>query len=301
MTSLWPHPENKIFKMDTILLLLLTVFGIFNSNCKKPEQKEEVALFQAQSVTVLDDKVAETSGLIYFDGYFWTINDSGNPNILYRIDPKSGLAVAEIRINNSKNVDWEDLTQDQDYIYIADIGDNSRNRDEKQIYRLKKTDVLTVKNGGAVDCDVIRFIYPEVNGQKISYDAEALISLNDELHLFTKDLFQSNHFTIPIVVGETTATFVEKFKSNGQLTGAALDPSSNTLVMVGYLGFGNRLFWEINNFGNTKLIGDALDPKSLGSLNETGQVEAVCFGSEKKIYFTNEKTAEVKQQLWKLP
>ena len=71
------------------------------------------------SVNMLDAKVTETSGLIYFDNSFWTINDSGNENVLYRIDEKSGSVSAEIKIKNSVNTDWEELTQDQDYVYVC--------------------------------------------------------------------------------------------------------------------------------------------------------------------------------------
>jgi hypothetical protein len=301
MINLRFRVKNNIIRMNTLLLLLLTLFSILNSNCKKSKEKEEAVLFKAHSVTVLDDKVVETSGLIYFDNSFWTINDSGNENILYRIDPKSGLVIGEISINNSTNIDWEEISQDQEYIYVADIGDNSRVRDEKQIYRLKKSEVLKVKTGGSMDCEVIRFRYPEIESKKISYDAEALISMNGVLHLFTKDLFESRHFTIPAQPGQTTATFIESYASNGQVTGAAIGPSTNSIIMVGYFGFGDRLFWEVKDFTKTSVMGTAAQPLSLGSVTETGQVEAVCFGADGKVFFTNENYGSVKQQLWTIP
>ena len=293
--------KNNILRMDTFLLLLLALFGIINSNCKKSKEKVEAAVFKAHSVTTLDAKVVETSGLIYFDNFFWTINDSGNANILYRIDPKNGLVNGEISISNSKNIDWEEITEDQEYIYVADIGDNSRIRDEKQIYRLKKSEVLKIKANGSVDCEVIRFKYPEIDSKKISYDAEALITLNGVLHLFTKDIFESMHFTIPAKPGEVTATFIEKYASNGQVTGATIGSLNNSLIMVGYFGFGDRLFWEIKDFTKTSVMGVATPPLSLGPVTETGQVEAVCFGADGKVFFTNENFGGVKQQLWTIP
>lgn len=301
MINLRFHFKNNSIRMNTLFLLLFTLFGIFNSNCKKSKEKVEATVFKAHSVTTLDEKVVETSGLIYFDNFFWTINDSGNANILYRIDPKNGLVVGEISISTSKNIDWEEITQDQEYIYVADIGDNSRIRDEKQIYRLKKSDVLKVKANGSVDCEVIRFRYPEIDSKKISYDAEALISLNGVLHLFTKDLFESRHFTIPAKPGVTTATFIESYASNGQVTGAAIGSSTNSLVMVGYFGFGDRLLWEVKDFTKTSIMGVPTQPLSLGTVTETGQVEAVCFGAEGNVFFTNENFGTVKQQLWTIP
>lgn len=294
--------------MRLILSLLLILTYSFNVHCKQSPKEglnekpgADLKVLKPQPVTALDDKVVETSGLIYFDNSFWTINDSGNENLLYRIDPKNGSVVAELRVNNSENVDWEELTQDRDYVYIADIGDNALARAEKQIYRIKKANLLQRTASGSVDSEVIRFTYPEVEGKEERFDAEALVSLNGSLHLFTKDLFESNHFMIPAAPGKSTAKFLEKFKSNGQVTGAALDSASNTLMMVGYLGFGQRLFWEFQNIKSSAFFVNPPAAFSLGGVTETGQLEAVCFTAEKKIYLTNEAFAGLKQQLWNLP
>lgn len=288
-------------------LLLILTFGL-NVHCKQSaeshvneESGTDLKTLKPQAVTSLDDKVVETSGLIYFENYFWTINDSGNENVLYKLDPKNGSVLAEFKVINSENVDWEELTQDQEYIYIADIGDNALARAEKQIYRIKKSELLQRMAGGNVNSEVIRFTYPEVDGKNERFDAEALVSLNGSLHLFTKDLFESNHFVISSTPGKTTARFVEKFKSNGQVTGAALDSVSNTLIMVGYLGFGQRLFWEFKNITQSSFFANQPGVFSLGAVTETGQLEAVCFTAEKKVYLTNEQFGGLKQQLWNLP
>lgn len=291
-----------------ILLILMMIFASgFNVQCKQsPEPKLQedsetpVTAIKPRALVALDQKVLETSGLIYFDNSFWTINDSGNENILYRIDPLSGLVVSEITISNAQNIDWEELTQDENYIYIADIGDNSFVRDEKQIYRLKKSDILKIVSSGDLVSEVIRFTYPIVEGKKISYDAEALISHNGSLHLFTKDLFVTNYFTISPDPGGTTAKFIENYKTNGQVTGAAINPANNTLIMVGYFGFGQRLLWEFKSFNNS-LSKSAIRPFSLGAVSETGQLEAVCFNGNGQVFLTNESYGGLKQQLWDVP
>lgn len=294
--------------MRTMISFLLILFYGFTVHCKQDskvnlqeEPQSNLVALKAQIITRLDEKVAETSGLIHFDNSIWTINDSGNPNILYRIDPKNGSVISELRINNSENVDWEELTQDQNYIYIADIGDNSLKRDEKQIYRVKKSDALNAKNGDSVNSDVIIFTYPDVNGKKTSFDAEALISYNGSLQLFTKDFFETNHFTISAEPGNTTAKFIEKFKSNGQVTGAAINSENNTMVMVGYLGFGQRLFWEFKGFDTSSFFKAKTRFFSLGAVDETGQLEAVCFSPKSEIFLSNENYGNLTQHLWNLP
>ena len=41
-------------------------------------------------------------------------------------------------MSNIKNTDWEEISQDKDFIYIGDIGNNSGNRDDLKIYRAGK-------------------------------------------------------------------------------------------------------------------------------------------------------------------
>jgi hypothetical protein len=298
----------KNLSIRIILSVLLILTYSFNVHCKQPadshvneESQPDVKVLKLNQVTPLDDKVVETSGLIYFDNYFWTINDSGNENILYKLDPKNGSVVAELKVNNSENMDWEELTQDRDYIYIADIGDNALARAEKQIYRIKKSDLSQRTVSGSGNSEVIRFTYPEVDGKAERFDAEALVSLNGSLHLFTKDLFESNHFIIPASPGKTTAKFAGKFKSNGQVTGAALDSASNTLLLVGYFGFGQRLLWEFKTINPSDFLANQPLAFSLGGVTETGQLEAICFTPEKKVFMTNEEFGGLKQQLWNLP
>jgi len=294
--------------MRIFLSLVLIFLSGFNANCKKSAPaiaKEEPQVTDSSlkpiAVNPLDAKVAETSGLIYFDNSFWTINDSGNENILYRIDAKTGSISAEIEIKNAKNVDWEELTQDQDYIYIADIGDNSLKRDEKQIYRVSKPALKSVGGNGEIECDVIRFTYPAVDGKLVNYDAEALITYKGELHLFTKDLFDTNHFTIPLQPGNSVAKYVEKYKTDGMVTGAALDALDNTLILVGYMGFGDRLLWELKSSDEKHFFNLPVKAFTMGPVTVTGQVEAVCFTAERKLYFSNESFGSVKQQLWTVP
>lgn len=259
----------------------------------------KLSLLKLSSVTLLDDVVNETSGLIYFDNSFWTINDSGGANILYRIDPSNGKVTQQITINNAENKDWEELTADDKYVYIADIGDNNHKREEKQIYKIAKVDISINKKDRVMASEIIRFKYPRFDGS-FNFNAEAMVSDGKVLHLFTKDLLESNHFTIPSKAGNYTATYIEKLETTGQVTGAALDSKSKTLIMVGYFGFGDRLLWKLTNFADTHYFKGKVQKFSLGSLTETSQVEAVCFDKNRKTYFSSESFGNVKQTLWLL-
>ncbi|MEO8795416.1 MAG: hypothetical protein ABI390_08100 [Daejeonella sp.] len=287
---------NNPFNM--LLSVLIFIFTTFFSSCTSASG--DLPEIKPSPITKLDDKVLETSGLIYFDSAFWTINDSGNPNLLYKIDPQTGVVLTEIKIANAENIDWEELTQDANYFYIADIGDNLRKRDEKQIYRIKKSDILKLKSGGSLDADVIRFEFPETDGKKVRLNAEAMVFYNGALHIFTKDFFETVHYSLPAQPGKAKVTYIEKYKSNGQVTGAAINEANDKIILVGYLGMGDRLFWELKNFSGNEFFNSTTRTFSLGRVDETSQLEAVCYGPKQEIFLSNENTWNVKQQLWSL-
>ena len=76
-----------------------------------------------QGVVKWGSEINETSGLASDGAHIWTINDSGNLNRLYRFSP-DGNALGSILISNATNVDWESLGHDENFLYIADTGNN---------------------------------------------------------------------------------------------------------------------------------------------------------------------------------
>ncbi|MCD6544741.1 MAG: hypothetical protein J7K34_09555 [Flavobacteriaceae bacterium] len=74
------------------------------------------------------------SGIINFDGRIITHNDSGGEHALYEIDILNGSVKRTVIIKNAQNKDWEDICQDDNFIYICDIGNNSNNRNIQSNY-----------------------------------------------------------------------------------------------------------------------------------------------------------------------
>ncbi|MGE0439565.1 MAG: hypothetical protein AB7L66_05450 [Gemmatimonadales bacterium] len=82
----------------------------------------------------------EASGAAASRGYpgrFWTLNDSGNPSVLYLLDTL-GTIVGTVR-PPIRNRDWEALASgpcgDTTCLYIADIGDNGARHKQVTLYR----------------------------------------------------------------------------------------------------------------------------------------------------------------------
>jgi hypothetical protein len=90
----------------------------------------------------LPEAVRESSGLVAsrkHPGVFWTLSDSGNPPALFAVT-REGALVREYAVA-AKNVDWEDLAIDGDgRLYIADVGNNQRDRKEVMVMRVDEPD-----------------------------------------------------------------------------------------------------------------------------------------------------------------
>ncbi len=115
--------------------------------------KYKTTIYNPPFKYLLPDEVSETSGLIYYDNALWTINDSGNAPILYKLSPETGEVLQRIQIANATNKDWEDLAQDEEHIYIGDFGNNMGKRSKLKILILEKNNIpisgdtsLTVAN-----------------------------------------------------------------------------------------------------------------------------------------------------------
>lgn len=80
----------------------------------------------------------ETSGLAVIDGDVWTQNDTYGQNKLYRLDHDLTGIAQVVTINNSRNRDWEDLAQDQQFLYVGDIGNNLAKRKGGVIYKIAR-------------------------------------------------------------------------------------------------------------------------------------------------------------------
>src|SRR5690606_31182475 len=72
-----------------------------------------------------------------------THNDDSDTN-LYALDSITGAVISQFALPGVTNIDWEDIAQDEDFIYIGDFGNNARgNRQNLRILRLSKASMST--------------------------------------------------------------------------------------------------------------------------------------------------------------
>ena len=113
-------------------------------------------LFSQEVVSdiALSKKLDETSGLEIIDGQFVTHNDSGGDPALYYLDEK-GKIVETRKIAGVKNTDWEDITKDEEFLYVANMGNNYDTRKNLSIVK------IPIQKSSNENVEVINFSYPE--------------------------------------------------------------------------------------------------------------------------------------------
>ncbi|MCB4809588.1 hypothetical protein LG651_15135 [Tamlana sp. 62-3] len=276
-------------------LTLFLCFVIYQINAQTVTTSEKCILTQA---------IEETSGLLFYNNKVITHNDSGNNPALYEIDTSNGNIARTVVINNATNTDWEDLSQDEKYIYIGDIGNNFGNRRNLKFYRILKTDFNT---NTSVNAETINYSYvnqtdftSKLNNN--NWDAEAFVVYNDYLLIFTKN-WENNEvdvYALPKTIGTHQAQKVSNFKAQGLITGADL-VNSNKLYLSGY----NKdqiipFLLEITNLNitaptNLDIFKNSTVSKIENFIPFGNQVEGICFvesnGNSDTLYLSNEKLA----------
>lgn len=188
----------------------------------------------------LPEDVFETSGLLFFNDQIVTHNDSGGAPVLFEIDTVSRQITRTITITNATNMDWEALTQDEDYIYIGDFGNNVGIRQDLTIYRIAKEDYL---DNDTATAETIFFSYEDqtdfTDTGNSDWDAEAFFVLENELVILTKQWksLGTVAYTIPKNPGTHTALRSGAVQNIGLVTDVDYNAADGTLFVVGYSAF----------------------------------------------------------------
>lgn len=191
-----------------------------------------------KKVCDLPKALHESSGLLEYHGLLWTHADSGDER-LYGLDPVSCKPKTILRIKNSKNRDWEAITADKHFIYVADIGNNNGTRRNLVIYRLNVHDINWRHKQQRIAAKKIFLSYPEQRHFKSTprntpFDAEAIIADHNKLYVITKNW--RNHdsyvYELPNKPGRYQAIRISKLSNAGLITDANL--SHHELTLLGY-------------------------------------------------------------------
>ncbi|MFL2617144.1 MAG: hypothetical protein ACJ0P0_06055 [Flavobacteriaceae bacterium] len=218
------------------LLTLVTFLFLFSSYSQK--LTKDISLSK---------KIDETSGLEIVDGQFITHNDSGGDPKLYYLD-KKGKIVFERTLEGVKNNDWEDITKDDQFIYVANMGNNF---DTRKNLSIVKTPIDPSSN----EAELIEFNYPEqvkftTAYSQSQYDAEALITIEDYLIILTKNKLKkiTEIYALPKIAGKYEAKKIGSLNTQSIITGGDYDPETKLLALTGTLIFNEYYILKIKDF-----------------------------------------------------
>lgn len=211
----------------------------------------------------------ETSGLIWWNNHLWTHNDDSD-NHLYMLDTLNMQIEVIYTLQNVLNKEWEEISQDSQYIYLGDFGNNSTgNRTDLKILRVNKNSILN--NEPIVD--TIWFSYSlqtdftPLSSNKTDFDCEAMIVSTDSIYLFTKE-WTSNYTTLyalPKTPGSYIAHDISNYNVEGLITGSTYLEAQKIVVLVGYSPILQPFFLLLYDYqdhqyfsGNKRKIGISL-------------------------------------------
>jgi hypothetical protein len=273
--------------MKNIYLLVgLILFGCSN----KEIDSAEINSAEIVSKIVLPKIINETSGLEFYNNNFITHNDSGGEPSLYLFN-EEGEIIETIGLDKNpdfkiENNDWEDITSDNKYFFVADTGNNFGNRDNLNIIRLSKGADLMVDGIIEISYSDQESFFPR---PKHKYDAEAIIVIEDKIALFSKD--RENLNTDLYLVdknqnGSQILTSEVSYDVNTLITGGDFDEERNLLALVSYNSNGNQYLLLFENFELNNLEKNTF--KKFKIPLEQAQIEAVKIIDEKTFWVTSE-------------
>jgi hypothetical protein len=232
----------------------------------------------------------------------WTIEDSGNENIIYGLDT-SGTIKKNIKITNLENNDWEDLTGDKEgNLYVGDFGNNKNARKDLAIYKVAADSLNSEITNYSYK---VSFYYPEQTEfppkkSNYIYDCESFFEFNNNFYLFTKNRSKNFDGTtllykVPNKAGNHKAVLMGKFKTCGTystcaITSAAISPDYKKVVLLGH----NQV-WMFEDFKNDDFFNGKLSTLKLANYS---QKEGLCFKDNATIYISDEKTKKIGGNLY---
>ena len=284
-------------KLFILHFLLISFLGF--------SQKIEKLNLKKYKIAVLSDSLQESSGLTNLDGRLFSFNDSGNTSEIFEI--KAGSSYIKKTFQTGlKNIDWEAITNDGENFYVGEFGNNLGTRKDLKVYQIPfRNDSVIVDS-----IKTIPFFYPEqtdfmpknINN---NFDAEAMIFLGGNIHLFTKEWITNtvSHYVIDKNLTENQpAKKLDTFDTGFVVTDASY--FEKKLYLIGYTKYG-EVFLSIFEETDSGIFFSQKPRKYyLGSAFSIGQIEGIAV-DEDGVYISGEvftsPLGRSKQRLYFIP
>lgn len=304
---------NAQFRLCILILVILNIqikimkalffsaIILFATNCRQNAQQ------RIKVVTTLPKEIKEASAceISTASNLIWTIEDQGNENLLFGFN-KNGELIRKIRISNVENIDWEDLSSDDEgNLYIGDFGNNDNERQNLAIYKINASDLI---KGEANASEIVQFYYPEQKDfppkkkEKV-FDVESFFFYNNHFYLFTKNrsskfdgttsLYRLDNNSQTKLPAKKLAEFVTCGNFNHcAVTSAAISPDKKKVALLSSDKVWIFTDFKDDNFfsGKSKMI----------ELENFTQKEGLCFETKETILITDESEKKGESFLYQL-
>lgn len=270
----------------TLIAVMLTSLGMTQNKSVKTVVYSPILISNQ-----LPNEVNEQSGLVWHDDLFWIINDSDCAPELIAYNTEGKLKKI-ITISNAENKDWEDLAEDETYIYIGDFGNNRGVRTDLRVLRVLKSDMHNKKE---LAIDSITFAWADQQdfsrrNMKHDFDCEAFFACGDSLYFFTKNWAnkKTRLYSMPKLPGDYKLKPIAEFDVDFMVTGADITADGKTVALVGYKNYRSYMML-LSNFEGQDFFGGKvlrLDLKSLGG----SQTEGLVFTDKNELYISSEES-----------
>ena len=267
------------------------VAGLILFGCSNKEvDTAEIDTAEIVSKIVLPKIINETSGLEFYNNNFITHNDSGGEPSLYVFN-EDGEIIETIELNKNpdfeiENNDWEDITNDNEYLFVADTGNNFGNRDNLNIIRVSKGTDFMVDGIIEISYSDQESFFPR---PKHKYDAEAIIVIEDKIALFSKD--RENLNTDLYLVdknqnGSQILTSEVSYNVGSLITGGDYNKENSLLALVSYNSKGEQYLILFENFELNNLENNNFTKYKIPI--ERAQIEAIKIIDHETFWITSE-------------
>ncbi|PID26806.1 MAG: hypothetical protein CR982_08295 [Candidatus Cloacimonadota bacterium] len=275
--------------MKRVIIGLLIIFGVLLS--------DDFITLEPYS-TFDSGMIDESSGISKsrnFENIYWTLNDSGDEARIFAVDRKGTLCIPSwmesrekykgLEISDAVNIDWEDITTDNEgNIYIAACGNNGNTRRDLAIYVVKEPNP---KNVTATRISrQINFYYPEqkefppINN---NFDCEAIYYREGNIYLLTKHRADLNTVLYRIDLSDKRdlipAKKLAEFNIEGNVTAADCSSDGSRVAVLTY----NNV-WVFDTDGENIFKGKKRFLRISGK-----QCEGITFDTNERLIITNEQ------------
>lgn len=263
------------------------------------------ALYQ-QFIANLDKDLDESSGIAYLpkQNYLVSHNDGGKAD-LFVMNPQRGNLIKKLRIRDTKNDDWEDLTTDPSggRLFVGAFGNNDNDRRDLHVIVVNATSFQSEQDGAKLEAlDKLYFRYedqrefPPSSKAQWMYDCEAMFYLQGKLFLFTKSRAkpysgESRVYELSAQPTKDGRQQVARYlgslwlcndgRKQCSVTGADYDPATHTVALLT-----NYRLYTLRNFPGNEFWRGQLREYLFADYQ---QREAIAYKNPLTFYLTNEQ------------